>query len=127
VNNYREYPPGSLARVRLVQRALEVGFTLDELAQMLGERDRGGAPCHQVRELAGDKLARVEAHLEQLTELRDELRRLLSTWDDLLAKKSPFERAGLLESLAAGRKVSRIEPTITRTHLKRKKGRETLW
>src|SRR6185295_15337497 len=56
-NGYREYPPSTLDRVHLVRRALAVGFTLDELARILSVRDQGGAPCRQVRALAGEKLA----------------------------------------------------------------------
>ena len=42
-NGYRRYPGDALQRVQLVRRVLDVGFTLDELAQILEARDRGGA------------------------------------------------------------------------------------
>lgn len=101
-NGYRQYPPEALQRVLLVRRALAVGFTLDELARVLSVRDRGAAPCREVRELAAAKLAEVEERLTQMTELRDELRVTLGEWDGLLAKTPDGGRAGLLESLAAG-------------------------
>ena len=46
-NGYREYPPEACTRVRLVRRALALGFTLDELASIVKVRDRGGAPCRR--------------------------------------------------------------------------------
>src|SRR5215210_4789107 len=55
-NGYRKYPLDSLDRVRLIRRALAVGFTLDELAQILKARDHGQAPCREVRTLAAEKL-----------------------------------------------------------------------
>ncbi len=73
-NGYRRYPPEALARVLLVRRALAFGFTLDELARVLSVRDRGAAPCKEVRALAAAKLAEVEEQLAQLAELRGELR-----------------------------------------------------
>jgi DNA-binding transcriptional MerR regulator len=100
-NGYREYLASDLDRVRVVRAALGIGFSLNELARILSVRDRGGAPCHQVRALAGTKLAEIETQLDELAALRDELRRLLKNWDAVLAKKSPSERAGLLELLAA--------------------------
>lgn len=100
-NGYRQYPPGALARVRLVRRALAFGFTLDELARVLSARDRGAAPCKEVRSLAAAKLAEVEERLAQLFELRDELRATLKEWDGRLGKTPEGARAGLLESLAA--------------------------
>jgi DNA-binding transcriptional MerR regulator len=60
-NGYRKYPADSIDRVRLIRRALAVGFTLDELAQFLRARDRGLAPCREVRALATEKLTEVES------------------------------------------------------------------
>lgn len=128
-NGYREYPASDLDRVRLVRGALGIGFTLDELARILSVRDQGGAPCRQVRALAGTKLTEVETQLGELTALRDELRRLLKNWDALLAKNSPPERAGLLESLAAKTSRRRTRSSrLARTPVNRKKeSKETQW
>src|SRR5436305_8540073 len=73
-NGYREYAAESLARVLLVRRALTFGFTLDELARVLRARERGGAPCREVRALAASKLSGVEARLRELASLRDDRR-----------------------------------------------------
>ena len=99
-NGYREYPPDALERVLLVRRALAYGFTLDELARVLRARERGSAPCREVRALAAAKLSDVEARLGELTALRDELRSTLTDWDSRLSKTEGGARAGLLESLA---------------------------
>lgn len=98
-NNYRVYPPEAVERVLWIQRVLAAGFTLDELARILAERDRGGAPCRKVRQLAADKLAGVEERLRELESLRHGLREMLADWDRRLAEVGPGERAGLLESL----------------------------
>lgn len=100
-NNYRHYPPESLERVRLVRRALAVGFTLDELASILAARDQGGTPCAEVKSLAEEKLSQVETRLSELKLLRKELRSTLKDWDTRLAKTPAGGRAGLLEALAA--------------------------
>lgn len=128
-NGYREYPASALARVHLVRRALGVGFTLDELARILVVRDRGGAPCKQVRALAGKKLAELEARLAELTTLRDELQVVLKNWDALLTKTPPPERAGLLESLVAGASGTRQRSSLlAHTPINRKKeSKETQW
>jgi len=107
-NGYREYPAWALDRVRLIRGALAIGITLDELAEILAVRDRGGAPCHQVRELTASKLTQLEAKLEQLTELRNELRKLLKNWDQRLEGHASSERAGLLESIPDAISARRI-------------------
>jgi DNA-binding transcriptional MerR regulator len=113
-NGYREYPAGALHRVRLIQRALDMGFSLDDLARVLSQRDAGGTPCRAVRGIAAQRLAELEARMAQLRSLRAELRRLLADWDERLAALPPGTRAGLLDALAAtprkasaGRRLSR--------------------
>jgi DNA-binding transcriptional MerR regulator len=120
-NGYRRYPPEALQRVLLVRRALAVGFRLDELARVLSARDRGTAPCKEVRALAAAKLAGLEEQLAQLAELRDELRLTLKEWDTRLAKTPDGGRAGLLESLAAGSGNGRSGAAKTELRRKRRK------
>jgi DNA-binding transcriptional MerR regulator len=100
-NGYREFPPDALARVRLIQHALSVGFALDELASFLKVRDQGGAPCRQVRTLASKKLQDLDERITALTALRGDLRSILEDWDTRLARTKNGGRAWLLESLAA--------------------------
>jgi MerR family transcriptional regulator, mercuric resistance operon regulatory protein len=99
-NGYREYPTAALERVALIQQALKVGFTLDELAQIFKERARGKAPCRQVRQLAAEKLADIETRLQEMISIRDTLQTLLGDWDLRLKKTRDEQPAALLESLA---------------------------
>lgn len=101
-NGYRQYPASALQRVQLIRRALAVGFTLDELARVLNVRDRGGAPCAEVRTLAAAKLSELEARLSEMVATRDELRAILKAWDIRLAHMARGQRAHLLESLNPG-------------------------
>ena len=100
-SGYRRYAPHTVERVRLIQRALLVGFTLKELAGLLARRDRGEAPCRGVRALVGARLTDLEARLAELTSLRDEMRLLLRDWDTRLAQTPEGHRARLLDMLAA--------------------------
>ncbi|MGE3273922.1 MAG: heavy metal-responsive transcriptional regulator [Vicinamibacterales bacterium] len=105
-NGYRRYPQEAVTRVALIRRALLVGFTLGELAGVLGERDRGGTPCRRVRTLVETRLAAFEARLSALLALRDELRTLLADWDVRLAQAPPGRPAYLLRVLEGDEAVS---------------------
>jgi len=96
---YRQYPPEAVKRVRMIRRALAIGFSLRELARILRLREKGGAPCREVRALAAAKLAALDRQLADLVALRDRLARLLGDWDERLDTTAPGARAGLLESL----------------------------
>lgn len=63
-NDYRQYPASALRRVRLIRRAIAVGFTLNELASVLDVRDSGGAPCMEVRALAVANLSEFKINRE---------------------------------------------------------------
>jgi len=96
---YRDYPANSLDRVRLVQSALRVGFSLPELATILKMRDRGDAPCHRVRAIAEHKLEQVKQQINDLIGMRNQLERILKDWDALLARTGNGKQARLLEGL----------------------------
>ena len=106
-SGYRLFPPEALIRVKLIRGALSIGFSANELAAIFGERDRGGAPCHQVRMLAAKKLVAIEGRLRDLQSWRRELRTTLAEWDRLLGKTPRGQRAGLLEAFVAAHPASR--------------------
>ena len=98
-SGHRRYSPASVDRVLLIQRALVIGFSLNDLSRVLSVRDNGGAPCHNVRALVGQRLHALERQIEDLAVLRDDLRALLADWDVLLAKTPPGTSARLLDTL----------------------------
>lgn len=127
-SGYRRYHPDTVQRVQLIQRALVIGFSLDELARVLDERDRGGAPCRGVRALVNDRLIDLDRQLEELTVLRAELRTLLRDWDARLAGTTPSRRAHLLDTLVERPAIERARTrgaTIRRPPGRRKPHRRT--
>ena len=98
-NGYRRYPKTSLDRLRLIRSSLAVGFTLDELASIFAEREKGGAPCRQVHELAIRKLADLEKQIRALSELRKRLKEVVADWENKLAAPGNGKMVGLLQSL----------------------------
>jgi len=99
-NGYREFPVEAEERLRVVRAALAVGFTVEELGRIFAERDRNGAPCRAVRELAAGKLAEIVRQERELRELRRTLSALIEKWDTRLAGQPAGTRAHLLDDLA---------------------------
>ena len=97
---YRMYPESAVERVRVVQSALRVGFTLAELAEVLKARDTGGAPCRRVFEMAQEKLKQIEADIKSLKRTEDYLKAMLSDWESRLLR-ADGKRSNLLHSLPA--------------------------
>lgn len=102
-NGYRRYSPEAISRVRLIRVAFSIGFSVSELASILRVRDSGGAPCRDVRRLAGEKLECLRGEIRALSSLRLDLESVIADWDRRLAKAGEGRRAGLLEALVARR------------------------
>jgi len=98
-NRYRKYPKETIHRVKQIQAALKIGFTLKELSKIFNIRDHDGVPCKNVRDLAGIKLQQLQKEIEQMLATREQLQQLIKEWDKLLKQKGPDVRAGLLDEL----------------------------
>lgn len=98
-NGYRRFPPDSIERVLLVRKALAIGFSLEELARVLRQRDAGTPPCRNVRAMVGEKLADLDRQIAEMISMRDEMARILEEWDARLSSTRDGEPAHLLQSL----------------------------
>jgi DNA-binding transcriptional MerR regulator len=96
-SGYRRYSQDDVGRVQLIRRALTIGFSLVDLARVLHERNRGGAPCRQVHALVSARLAAIDGELAALAALKADLRLLLDDWDRRLAATPPGAQARLLD------------------------------
>lgn len=101
---YRLYSANLVERVKMIRRALSVGFTLDEIARIFAERSRGNAPCREVYALAVTKLENVRERICEMETLRGELENLVLEWDGKLEGVSETEPVHLLEDLAGSSK-----------------------
>src|SRR5688572_10710813 len=59
-SGYREYPPGTVAEVRFIKRAQDLGFSLKEIEELIQLRKMGGNVCETVNAAAHEKLQVIE-------------------------------------------------------------------
>lgn len=74
---YREYPSDTVQLIRFIKRAQELGFTLDEIEDLIALRQTPGKRRNKVRELAAAKLQSIEEKILRLGAMRDALSPLL--------------------------------------------------
>jgi MerR family mercuric resistance operon transcriptional regulator len=72
-SGYRVYPPEAVARVRFIKRAQSLGFSLDEIREIINLSRAGRSPCSRVRRLLQQKLEDVDRRIAELSEFRQEL------------------------------------------------------
>jgi Hg(II)-responsive transcriptional regulator len=69
-SGYRSYQPQTVRRVRFIKRAQDLGFTLAEIADLLGMRERAATACEQVEARASATLERIEEKIRDLERMR---------------------------------------------------------
>lgn len=72
---FRYYPASLVERIRFIKRAQELGFSLEEIGELLQLED--GTDRRSIRQLAADRLAQIEAKLADLRQMQRVLRQLL--------------------------------------------------
>ena len=76
-SGYRHYEADDVLRLNFIRRAKVLGFTLDEIRDLLALSSARDGDMAAIRAAAADKLADVERRLAELTRMRDGLRTLV--------------------------------------------------
>lgn len=75
---YRAYPEEAVGRIRFIRNAQALGFTLQEVKELLALRVTAGTSCAAVRSRASAKVADVERRLADLDRIRKALKSLIA-------------------------------------------------
>jgi len=78
---YRDYPTNAVELLRFIKRAQKLGFTLEDVEELLHLDDGGPASCDAARTLAEARGADLDARIADLRRMRDSLGELIATCD----------------------------------------------
>ncbi|MBI1425696.1 MAG: MerR family DNA-binding protein [Gammaproteobacteria bacterium] len=71
---YRTYPANTVEHIRFIKRAQELGFSLDEITDLLSLNDRD---CDEARTIAEHKLDIIQHRIDDLAAMQRELTKLI--------------------------------------------------
>lgn len=77
---YRRYSDTTIDELRFIRKAQALGFSLDEIRQILTLSRSGTTPCDRVLSLARQHLAALDERVRQLQEFRARLANAVSRW-----------------------------------------------
>ncbi len=99
--NYRLFPASALRRVQFIKKAQALGFTLEEIKEILGLREQGRAPCRCVADVGKKHLQELDARIAALQEFRRELAAVVPKWEKETSgqRKCAGEFCDLIERL----------------------------
>lgn len=90
---YRVYSPSTIAKIRFIKRAQELGFTLKEIKVML---DLSDEQCAETRELAEMKLELVSSKIKDLRAIEGTLKDLIKHCD----QREPDQACPIIYSIS---------------------------
>jgi len=80
-SGYRDYPAGAVALLRFVKRSQELGFTLDEVKELVHLDAGGPQSCRAARTLAEHRRADLQRRISDLQRMKESLSDLVATCD----------------------------------------------
>lgn len=94
-SGYRMYEESVLERLSFIKKAQVLGFTLDEIRELIDHKRAGENPCEHVRAKVKGRLADLNDRIEKMIQYRDELVGALGEWEKM--GESPGHVCGLIE------------------------------
>jgi len=79
---YRLYPPTIMSRLKFIQKAKSIGFSLDEIRKMLELTRSGRSCCDQVYSWSEKRLAALDDQILFLQNLRSRLMEFRRDWKE---------------------------------------------
>lgn len=81
-SGYRQYLDDAILRIRFIKHAKDLGFSLDEISELLSLRMDRAAKCGDIRKRAHRKITEIECKIQMLERMRVTLVRLTKTCDE---------------------------------------------
>ena len=94
-SGYRSFERDSAERLRFIRHAQDLGFSLEEIGELLELKLEAGGSCDEVRGRASERLAVIERKLAHLEGMRDALAALVAACES----REPTAECPLLEAL----------------------------
>jgi MerR family transcriptional regulator, copper efflux regulator len=79
---YRHYSPATLDELRFIKKGQGLGFSLEEIGEILSISRAGEAPCTQVLDMAQRNLAAADDRIRLLQDFRNRLAAQITRWKD---------------------------------------------
>lgn len=99
-NGYRYYPPEALQQVQFIRKAQALGFSLDDIHEVLNVHQQGDVPCEFVQSLLQDKIEQLEAQIHKMTAFKAELEEYRDRWATTQPRPQPGDICPLISSIS---------------------------
>jgi len=92
-SGYREFPDDAVRIVRFIKRAQDLGFSLDEVEQLLRLRRHSGRNRARIRSVAEEKIHQIDEKVAELERMKRALQTLVHSCRDGASLDCPIIEA----------------------------------
>lgn len=82
-NGYKQYGESDVAYVRFIRQAKSLGYTLNEIVQIIEESKKGNSPCPIARKIISSRIKENRNALNELTGLQTKMEKALVKWSKM--------------------------------------------
>ncbi len=82
-NGYRLYKPREISWLRFIRQAKRLGYTLNEIREIMHDSEQEKSPCPRVREILSQRIDENRRQLQQLMALQVRMEKALEQWADM--------------------------------------------
>ncbi|MFQ5755907.1 MAG: MerR family transcriptional regulator [Acidiferrobacterales bacterium] len=82
-NGYKLYVRSDVSRLQFIRQAQSLGYTLEEIGQILEDSTQGRSPCRKVRDILRRHIDENRRKLKELMELQKRMEDALTQWQEL--------------------------------------------
>jgi len=82
-NGYRLYRLSDISWLRFVRQAKSLGYTLNEIKEIMHDVDDNNSPCPRVREILMKRIDENREHLDDLIALQGRMEQALKQWEKM--------------------------------------------
>lgn len=98
-NSYRYYSAQAVHQVQFIKKAQSLGFSLEDIGDVLNVHEQGDVPCELVRSLLQEKIDQLEAQIREMSGFKRGLEQYRDRWASTQPRPQPGDICPLIETI----------------------------
>ena len=98
-NGYRYYSDSAVRQVQFIKKAQTLGFSLEDIGQVLNVHQQGNVPCDLVQSLLQEKIEQLNVQIQEMQAFKNNLEKYRDSWASANLRPQPGDICPLIETV----------------------------
>ncbi len=99
-NGYRYYSAQAIQQVQFIKKAQSLGFSLEDISDVLNVHEQGNVPCELVQSLLQEKIDQLKTQIREMSEFKQGLEQYRDSWVSAKPRPKPGDICPLIETIS---------------------------